>query len=294
MTASTSAPLQTSPWRLALRRLRRDRAALVAIAVLVVIATAALLAPMLAPYDPAAQPDILALRSQSPSSAHWFGTDPYSRDVLSRVLYGARVSLSVAVLAIAIAITVGTVYGALAGLVGGRTDTVMMRVIDALLSIPRVLLLVAILALWRTIPLSLLIALLGLTGWFGISRLVRAQVRVLRERDFVLSARALGVSTPRILLWHVLPNVLSPVLVAATLGVGNVIVLEAGLSYLGLGIQVPQPSWGNIIQDGIDQVSTLWWISVFPGLAIVATVMAFNRLGDGLRDALDPRQLDGR
>lgn len=291
--AGITSPL-TSPWRLALLRLRRDRSALVAAAVLVIIATAALLAPILAPYDPAAQPDILGLRSQPPSFAHWFGTDPYSRDVLSRVLYGARVSLSVAVLAIAIAITVGTAYGAFAGLAGGRTDTVMMRVIDALLSIPRVLLLVAVLALWGTVPLPILIALLGLTGWFGISRLVRAQVRALRERDFVVSARALGVSTPCILFRHVLPNVLSPVLVAATLGVGNVIILEAGLSYLGLGIQVPQPSWGNIIQDGIDQVSTLWWISVFPGLAIVATVMAFNRLGDGLRDALDPRQLDGR
>lgn len=289
-----SLPLVTSPWQLAGRRLVRDRAAMFAGAVLAIMLLAALLAPLLAPYDPAAQPDIVALRSQPPSLAHWFGTDPYSRDVLSRVLHGGRVSLSVAVLAIAIAMTVGTAYGAVAGLAGGRTDAIMMRVIDGFLSIPRVLLLVAVLALWRGIPLPALVALLGFTGWFGVSRLVRAQVRALRERDFVVSARALGAGTSRLLVRHILPNVLSPVLVAATLGVGNVIILEAGLSYLGLGVQVPQPSWGNIIQDGMDQVSALWWVSVFPGLAIVVTVMAVNRLGDGLRDALDPRQLDGR
>lgn len=277
------------PWRRALRRLAANRAAMLALAVIVTLGVICLAAPLLAPFDPAAQPDIVRLNSRPPSPAHLFGTDIYSRDILSRVLYGARVSLSVALLAMLLAVGVGTTYGALSGFYGGRVDSVMMRVIDALLSIPRVLLLIAILGLWGRIPLLVFVALLGFTGWFGVSRLVRGQVLALREEQFVVSARALGAGDARLLLRHVLPHVLSPILVAATLGIGNVILLEAGLSYLGLGVQQPTASWGNIIQDGGDQLATLWWISLFPGLAIVATVMAFNTLGDGLRDALDPR-----
>jgi peptide/nickel transport system permease protein len=277
------------PWRRALRRLASNRAAMIALAAVAALCVICIAAPMLAPFDPAAQPDIVRLNSRPPSATHLFGTDIYSRDVFSRVLYGSRVSLSVALLAMLLAIGMGTGYGAIAGFYGGRTDAVMMRLIDALLSIPRVLLLIAILGLWGRIPLPVFIALLGLTGWFGVSRLVRGQVLALRDEDFVVSARALGVGDARLLLRHVLPNVLSPILVAATLGIGNVILLEAGLSYLGLGVQQPTASWGNIIQDGGDQIATLWWISLFPGLAIVFTVMAFNTLGDGLRDALDPR-----
>ena len=282
------------PWRRAFARLRPDRSAMLGLRTIVTLMVLALLAPWLAPYDPIRQPDIVALESLAPSGAHPFGTDQYSRDVLSRVLYGARVSLSVGLLAALVAVTVGTAWGAIAGWAGGRVDTVMMRLVDAMLAIPRLLLLIVVAALWGRLPVPALVLLLGLTGWFGTSRLVRAQVIALRERDFVLGARALGVPSARLLVRHVMPNALSPVVVAATLGVGGAIAVEAGLSYLGLGVRPPAASWGSIIADGAEDVGTLWWISLFPGLAIVTTVMAFNALGDGLRDALDPRQLPGR
>jgi peptide/nickel transport system permease protein len=258
--------------------------------VLAVIVLIALLAPVISPYDPIAQPDIVALKNLAPSLAHPFGTDSFSRDVLSRCMYGARISLSVAAIATLIAITLGTLYGAVAGYVGGAVDAIMMRLVDAALAIPRVLLLIAILALWNGLPLWLLVAVLGATGWFGLSRMVRAQVMALRELDFVAAARALGASGPRIVLRHILPNVVPTVIVAATLGVGHVIILEAGLSYLGLGVQPPIASWGNIIQDGADQIGTAWWISMFPGLLIVTTAIACNALGDALRSAFDPRE----
>jgi len=282
------------PWRLALRRLLVSRGAVLGLVTIGALVLAGGLAPLLAPYDPASQPDIVALRSRPPSLAHPFGTDPYSRDVLSRMLYGARVSLGVATLAVLVSATVGTAYGAVAGFAGGRVDAVMMRAVDALLAVPRVLLLIAVLALWGGVPLPVLVLLLGLTGWFGVSRLVRAQVLALREREFVVAAHALGAGGFRVLARHVLPNALSPVIVAATLGVGHTIVLEAGLSYLGVGVRQPQASWGSIIQDGADQIVTHWWISLFPGLAIVLTVMALTAVGDALRDALDPRQLPRR
>ncbi len=258
--------------------------------VLAVITVVALLAPLIAPYDPIAQPDIIGLKNLAPSLSHPFGTDSYSRDVLSRCIYGARISLTVAALATAIAVTFGTLYGAIAGFVGGALDAVLMRFVDAALAIPRVLLLIAILALWNGLPLWLLVVVLGGTGWFGLSRMVRAQVLSLRDLDFVVAARALGATGPRILLRHILPNVLPTIIVAATLGVGHVIILEAGLSYLGLGVQPPSASWGSIIQDGADQIGTAWWISLFPGLLIVTTAIACNALGDALRAAFDPRE----
>jgi len=278
-----------SPWRATLARLSEDRVAMTALYVILALYAVAALAPWLAPYSPIAQPDIVGLKGQPPSLHYLFGTDQYSRDLFSRVLYGARVSLTVALLAVLLSATVGTAYGAVAGYYGGRVDGIMMRAIDATLAIPRILLLIAVLSLWGGLPLPALILVLGLTGWFGVSRIVRGQVLAVKERDMVLAARALGARDGAILWRHVLPNVISPVIVAATLGLGNVIVLEAGLSYLGIGVQQPLASWGNIIQDGSDQLTTLWWISLFPGLAIVLTVIAFNLVGDGLRDALDPR-----
>lgn len=266
----------------------RGRAALLVLAVMLLLA---LLAPVIAPYDPAAQPDIIGLQSRPPSLAHPFGTDIFSRDVLSRVLYGARVSLGIAFVAVFVAVAVGTAWGAIAGFVGGPLDAVMMRIVDALLAIPRLLLILALVVFWDALPVSALVAILGLTGWFGLSRLVRAEVLSLSQRDFVLSARSLGAGRRRILLRHLLPNVVSPIVVAATLGVGNVILLEAGLSYVGVGVQPPTPSWGNIIQDATGRLAELWWLSLFPGLAIVATVMAFNAIGDALRDAVDPRAI---
>lgn len=287
------APVETPASRAA-RRFRANRGAVLALHLLVALVVVTVLAPALAPHPPAAQPDIVALKSLPPSLAHPFGTDQYSRDVLSRVLYGARVSLAVAVLSVLVAITLGVAYGGLAGLAGGRVDAVLMRLNDALLSVPRVLLLIAVLAALGRIDIEALVLLVGVTGWFGVSRIVRAEVRSVGATEFVTAARALGVGRRRLLVRHVLPNALSPVIVAATLAVGNVIVLEAGLSYLGIGVQPPQASWGNILQEGAAHIQALWWMSLFPGLAIVATVMAVNLVGDGLRDALDPKQVDGR
>jgi len=280
-----------SPWAFALGRVARDRSALAGLWLICVLATFAVLAPWLAPHAPSELLDMATLKSLPPSSAFPFGTDPFSRDVFSRVIHGTRVSLGIALLAVTVSITLGTAYGAIAGYYGGNLDGVMMRAIDAALSIPRVLLLLAILALWGRVSLTTLVLVLGLTGWFGVSRIVRAQVLVLRGEEWALAARGLGVRSTRILWRHIIPNTLSPVIVAATLGIGNLIILEAGLSYLGMGVQQPTASWGNIMQDGSGSVATLWWLSVFPGLMIVLTVMAFNIVGDGLRDALDPRQL---
>jgi peptide/nickel transport system permease protein len=279
------------PWGAALARLRRDAAGMMALRFLIFVAGVALFARWLAPYDPNRQLDIIELASRPPSMAHPFGTDIYSRDVLSRVVHGTRISLSVACLAVLVSVTVGAAYGSIAGYVGGRAEAVMMRVIDALLSIPRILVLLAIFALWGRVSLAALVLVLGLTGWFLTSRLVRAQVLSLKTEEMVVAARALGARNRRILWRHILPGVTSTVVVAATLGIGNVIILEAGLSFLGVGVQAPAASWGNIISDGSSNVAGLWWMSLFPGLAIVLTVMAFNIIGDALRDALDPREI---
>ena len=276
-----------------LSRLARDQRARTAAVVLLVVGGAALLAPMLAPYDPAAQLDIVRLNGQAPSWAHPLGTDPFSRDVLSRLIWGARISLAIAFVAVTLSMTLGIFVGAIAGYAGGATDALLMRLVDTAMSIPRLLLLIAVVALWHDVSIPALTLLLAGTGWFAVSRLTRAETLVVRERDFVVAARMLGASPWRILSRHVLPNVMAPGLVAATLGIANVILLEAGLSYLGIGVRAPAASWGGIIQDGAERVGDLWWLTVFPGLSILITVFACNALGDALRDALDPRQLVG-
>jgi len=286
-------PVSASPWRSALGTLARDRSAMAGLAILVALALIALAAPYVAPYDPRAQPDIVAMKYLPPTLAHPFGTDHLSRDVLSRIIFGSRVSLSVAFLAVVVAATVGTGYGAIAGYVGGKLDGFMMRIVDALLSIPRVLLLIAVATLWNGLELTGLVLLLGLTGWFGVSRLVRTMVLSAREDEFVTAARALGATHTRILIHHILPQVVSPVLVAATLAIGNVIVIEAGLTFLGMGVRPPNASWGSIFYDGRD-VGAAWWISMFAGVALVITVLAVNLVADGLREALNARQLPAR
>jgi peptide/nickel transport system permease protein len=274
---------------LALRRLLRRRSSRVALIVLGIIIVAGILAPLIAPYDPSAQPDIVGLKDLPPSFAHPFGTDPYSRDVLSRVIYGARLSLLIGVLSTFVSLSVGVAYGMISGYIGGVVDTVMMRVLDGLLAIPRLLLLLGILAAVPQLSVGALIVFLGVTGWFGLSRIVRGQVLALKHAEFVTAAHALGASNGRILVRHLLPNLLSPIVVAATLGVAHVIVLEAGLSYLGIGVPVPLASWGNIIHDGSDQIATLWWMSLFPGLMMLLTVMTLNILGEALRDVYEAR-----
>ena len=279
------------PWRAALRRIRGRRAARVGLAVILAITSVTIFAPALAPYDPSYQPDPVAQAGRAPSIDHPFGTDGVSRDVFSRVLHGARVSLRVALLAVIVSITVGTAYGAIAGFAGGAVDAAMMRAIDVMLSIPRILLLILVAVTWERLSVTELTILIGLTGWFGVSRIVRAQVMALAKRDFVLAARAIGARSPRLLVRHILPNAISPVIVFASLAVGNVIILEAALSFLGIGVQQPAASWGNIIKDGYELIYTAWWIALFPGIAIVVTVMALNAVGEGLRDALEARDV---
>lgn len=279
-----------SEFRLVSRRLVHHRSARWGLAVIALLVLAAVVGPFVTSYSCNEQLDIVKLANARPSWPHPFGTDQYSRDVLTRVLCGARVSLAVATLAVLLSMTLGAAYGLIAGYVGGRVDNAMMRILDGFLSIPRVLLLIAVLTLWHPVPIGGLIVLLGATGWFGVSRLVRAETMAAKQIDYVAAARALGANDVRILWRHLLPNVISPVIVAATLAVGNVIALEAGLSYLGVGAQAPTASWGSIFFDGIDLYAN-WWVALFPGIAIVVTVLAFNILGDALRDVLDPRQV---
>jgi peptide/nickel transport system permease protein len=282
---------QTSARRSAAARYAAHPSAVVALFALLAMYVIAGLAPWLATHDP------IALMPQSfvnnpPSRGFLFGTDYVGRDVFSRVLYGTRLSLTIALLATVISVIIGTSYGLIAGFVGGALDTVMMRLVDAFLAIPRIVLLIAIGALWAPMPVTALVLILGLTSWFGTSRLVRAEVLSLRERDMVTAARALGARDLAIVGRHVLPNVLSPVIVSATLGVAGVIINEATLSFLGIGVSDPAPSLGNIIHDGSPFIATAWWVALFPGLALVITAMAYNLAGDGLRDALDTRQVD--
>lgn len=277
-----------SQWAIAARQFRRNRLAMIGLAVMLLLYVVTLLTPLLAPYDPTAQGDIVMTRYLSPSLEHPMGTDKFGRDIFSRVLYGARISLTIGFIAVGLGVLLGGAVGALAGYFGRWTDTTLMRFTDMMLSFPRLILLIVIIALFEP-SIWLVVVVLGLTGWMGVARIVRGEVLSLREREFIQAAKVLGMSDTRIITRHIIPNTLAPVIVYATLGIGNTILVEAALSFLGLGVQPPTPSWGNMISDGRDALLTAWWITTFPGLAIVLTVTAFNLLGDGLRDALDPR-----
>jgi peptide/nickel transport system permease protein len=256
--------------------------------ILAAVAAGAAMGPLLLP-DPLAQPCVLTCRNLPPSFEHPFGTDDLSRDILARVATGGRISLAVAFLAVALSATLGAVTGLVSGYLGGAVDTVLMRLVDAALAIPRLFLLLLVLAVWEQVPVAALVLLIGATGWFGTGRLVRGEVLRLREESYVRAAEALGATRRRIIFRHLLPNTAGPLLVAATLGVGDVILLEAGLSFLGLGVQPPTPSWGGMILDAKSVLVTAPWAGIFPGLAIVITVLAANLFGDALRDAVDPR-----
>jgi peptide/nickel transport system permease protein len=276
---------------------RRNRMAMVGLAVVVAAYLAALLAPVLAPFDPIFQAAYQSggdssLALAPPSALHPLGTDQYGRDVLSRILFGARISLLIGILAVGISVTLGTVLGAVAGFFGGIVDTLIMRFTDMVMAFPRIVLLLAIVALFQP-SIFLIVAALALTQWPFTTRVVRGEILSLKEREFAEAARALGYSRARIIFRHLLPNAMGPVIVLATLGIGNAIILEAGLSFLGMGVQAPTPSWGSMVTDGRDHIFAAWWLATFPGLAIVFVVLAFNLVGDGLRDALDPRQRGG-
>jgi peptide/nickel transport system permease protein len=266
-------------------RTPRGRAGLVFLVFLVLLA---ILGPALLP-DPFRQFDLEELAIRAPSADHPFGTDQLSRDILSRVVNGARISLAVAALAVTLSVSLGAGVGLVAGYWGGTVDAVLMRLVDGALAVPRLFLLLLVLAVPDRVPLAALVLLIGTTGWFATSRLVRAEVLRLREEAFVRAAEALGASRRRVIFRHLLVNAAGPLLVSATLGVGDVILLESGLSFLGLGVQPPTPSWGGMIMDARPVLEAAPWVGVFPGVAITLTVLATNLVGDALRDAFDPR-----
>jgi oligopeptide transport system permease protein len=295
-----------TPWQDAWRRLLRNRAAFIALVVIMLYGIAALAAPIIAPYDYAAQD--LKHTTQGPSPEHWMGTDQLGRDVFTRLLYGARISFAVAVGAQLIIIGIGLPMGLISGYVGGAVDTVITRVIDILYAFPNLLLTILIISYLRanlsaavqegnpilqqidksTGGLIAVFIVMALTYWIGVARIVRGQVLTLKEREYVAAARGLGVKSPRIMRNHLMPNVLAPVIVACAFGIPGAIMLEASLSYLGLGIQPPLPSWGGMISEGLPVMRSYPHLIVFPGLALSLILLAFTFLGDGLRDALDP------
>lgn len=265
------------------------KAAIAAGSFVLLIVMIALAAPLISPYSPSATLDIVNLRAHAPTLSHPFGTDLASRDLLARVIYGARTSLSVALLAVLVSTTLGVAYGMVSGYAGGVVDTLLMRFLDGLMSIPRVLLLIVLLSYWVKSPVALILGI-GLTGWFGIARLVRAEVMAAKPREYVAAAVALGAKRRRVVVRHILPNVVGPAIVAGTMAVAHVIALEAGLSFLGFGAQTANASWGSIILDGQGAFARFWWIPLFPGLAVIATALAFNVLGDALRDVIAGRR----
>ncbi len=273
-------------FRLILRRILRNNFAIMGLFFILCIFIVAVIAPYIALYDPYKINVYKVL--EPPSKEHPFGTDELGRDVFSRVIYGARVSIKVGFLAMGIAIATGTLLGAVAGYYGGFIDTVIMRFVDVMLAFPALFLILAVVAVLEP-NIYIIMIVIGLTGWMDVARLVRAEVLSLKEREFVLAARAIGAGSGRIIFKHILPNAIYPVIVAATFSVGGAILIESGLSFLGLGIQPPEPSWGGILSVGKDYITVAWWMSLFPGVAIFLTVLSFNLLGEALRDALDPK-----
>jgi peptide/nickel transport system permease protein len=272
------------------RRLLRNRLAAAGGAVILFFFLVSALPGLFASHEPNRIDIVNILRP--PSSAHLLGTDDLGRDVLARMAHGARISLSVGFVAVGIAIAIGLVVGLLAGYYGGWADAVLMRFVDMMLCFPTFFLILTVIAFLEPSIWNIMVVI-GLTGWMGVARLVRAETLSLKERDFVAAARAQGAGTGRIVFRHILPNTLAPILVAATLGVAGAILTESALSFLGIGVQPPTPSWGNILTAGKDNIEFAWWLSLFPGLAILVTVLGYNLLGEGIRDAADPR-LKGR
>ena len=272
------------------RRFTRYRPGIAGLAVIVIIAVIAVFAGVLAPYSPT---DVHpAMRGVGPSRAHLLGYDHVGRDILSRLIYGARIAMVVALLATGIAVTIGVSVGTTAGYFGGRIDAVLSRIVDALMAFPTLVLLITLVAVVGP-SLVNVILVIGATVWASYARVVRAEVLSLREQEFILAAQATGATDRRIIFRHLVPNVVGPVIVLATLGVGGIIILEAALSFLGLGVRPPTPDWGGMLADGRAYITIYPQIVIAPGILIAITVLAFNLLGDGLRDALDPRQREG-
>jgi oligopeptide transport system permease protein len=284
----------TSLFRDAFRRLQKNRMAMAGLLVTVSLTLASFVGPLLIKqlwgYDYEAQN--LNYGPRPPSAAHWFGTDYFGRDLLTRVLFGGQISLTVGLLAASVAALVGTVYGAVSGYVGGRVDGLMMRIVDIIYALPYMFLVIVLVTIFGK-SLPLLFLSLGMVGWLMTARIVRGQMLSLKEREFVLAARSLGVRGPTILFRHLVPNTLGPIIVYFTLTVPSMILQEAFLSFLGLGVQAPRPSLGALISDGAQHMAVFWWELLFPGSVMALLLFSLNFLGDGVRDALDP-QLRGR
>ncbi len=291
VTLSEVAPPQRGQWQLARQRFFAHRLAVASAVVIVVLALAAISAPVISHYDP--EHTNLDQIFEHPSLAHPMGTDSLGRDLATRILYGGRVSLSVGVLAVAVALTIGVLVGGTAGFYGGAVDGLLMRFVDMMFSFPRLFLLI-LFAVFFGGRLFTVVVVLGALSWMTVARLVRGSFLSLKHREFVAAARNVGARNRSIIWRHILPNALAPVIVAATLGVANVIIAESTLSFLGLGIQPPTPTWGNMLKDATTDMGLAPWTAIFPGLAIFLAVVSINFIGDGLRDALDPRHVVAR
>lgn len=265
----------------------RHKPAVAGLIFIILLVIVALLAPLLAPYDP--NQGNLRLRSDPPTAQHIFGNDDVGRDILSRVMYGSRIALIVGLGATSIAVTIGVLVGAMAGYFGGVVDFILSRLVDTLMAFPIMALLLTLSTVFGP-SLRNVVLVIGLTFWASYARVIRAEVLSLRERDYVLAARASGAGSARIILRHIVPNAIAPVIILASLAIGSVIIFESALSFLGMGIARPTPSWGTMLSDGREHIRNYPHIVVAPGLAIAFTVLAFNLIGDGLRDALDPRE----
>ena len=267
-------------------RFYRNKLAVAGSGIVIALFVVSILAPWASPFDPTRidLQNILA----PPSADHWLGTDQLGRDVLSRMIWGSQISLKVGFVSTGIAILIGTLMGAVAGYYGRWVDAVIMRFVDIMLCFPTFFLILAVIAVLEPSIWNIMV-IIGATGWMGITRLVRADFISLKERDFVQAARAIGANDFRIIFIHIMPNAMASILVAATLGVAGAILTESALSFLGIGVQPPTPSWGNILTAGKDNIDIAWWLSLFPGLAILVTVLGYNMLGEGIRDSLDPR-----
>lgn len=277
-----------SQWREVWRMLKKNKMALLGLGILVILVLLALFADVIADYDTVVIKQNLANRLKGPSAEHWLGTDEFGRDIFARLIHGARVSLKVGIIAVGISIVLGGILGALAGFYGGRIDNIIMRIMDVFLAVPSILLAIAIVSALGPSIINLMVAI-SISSVPRYARIVRASVLSIRDQEFVEAARAIGANNARIIFRHIIPNSLAPVIVQGTLGVASAILSTAGLSFIGLGIQPPAPEWGSMLSGGRQYLRYAWWVTTFPGVAIMITILSLNLLGDGLRDALDPR-----
>ncbi|MCM8790905.1 MAG: ABC transporter permease [Candidatus Omnitrophica bacterium] len=263
-----------------------NKMALVGLDFITLMIAFALFAPFIAPYDPSYidSKNVLA----APSAKHIFGTDALGRDLFSRIVYGSRISLSIGFIAVGIAVLIGVFLGSVAGYYGGKVDSIIMRFVDIMLCFPTFFLILAVIAVLEPSIFNIMV-IIGATSWMGVARLIRAEILTLKERDYVVASKVMGANGAWIIFRHLIPNAIGPVMVNATLGVGGAILVESSLSFLGIGVQPPTPSWGNILMDGKSTLGVAWWLTVFPGVFILLTVLAYNLLGEGLRDLMEPR-----